>query len=144
MLLSILWNSFSAGIVLMFRTEQFLYALAVFGKPLVLPLIVSVIGATLAQFVYYQFGMYLRTVWKRYPYFPDEEQYGQMETVMHRYGKWALVIFTFPVYPIMPILAGFFRLPLRFALTFFILAMAAQRLWTIHTLLGMLAKANGG
>jgi membrane protein YqaA with SNARE-associated domain len=144
MYLSLLWNSFSASIIFLLHNECVLYAMRAFGgHDMTLPVVIAVLGATVGQFFFYLLGFYLNMMWLRNPVGLSEEQYNQLQNMTARYGVWALLLFMIPVYPVLPLIAGFFRTPLKYVFPLLTVAMLLQRLWGLHVLDGTLAKMAG-
>ncbi len=138
-LLHLFWNAFAANIVLTFSSEQTFYAMAAFGGyALTFPFLVSVAGATLGQFVHFVFGSYLDLLRRKYGWWLEDAQHEKLRHYVNRYGAWLLLCFFFPLYPILPIIAGFFRVSPARAMTFVALAKVAEQLVRLEMLMKLM------
>lgn len=108
--LDLIWNSFCAHILLPPNSDAVLYGFAAFQHPdWQAATVIAVLIGTIANFSSYVLGFYLSTFKDKKKFLLDEIQYATIQRIMRRYGVFILLVQTFPLYSILPLLMGFFR-----------------------------------
>lgn len=108
--LALLWDSFKAHVLLSPNSDSMLYAFAAFLRPdWVMATVIAIIAGTLANFSSYVLGIYLTTFKDKKWFVLDDVQYETIGRIMRRYGLFALLVQSFPLYSLLPLIMGFFK-----------------------------------
>lgn len=108
--LALLWNSFTAHVLLSPNSDAMLYGFAAFLRAdWIQALLVATLAGTLANFASYVLGFYLTTFKDKKWFLLDDIQYTAIQRIMRRYGVFILLMQGFPLYSLLPLIMGFFR-----------------------------------
>ena len=118
------------------NTEPTLHALAAFGTNLVKPILSALLGAGCGVGLSWWMGKIIGELCRKGKFKLTAEQYGTFTCFMHKYGIWLLPFSFASIGGILPLLAGFTRIPLLQTVA---LVLAGRLIYYLVTLHG-----NGG
>ena len=139
--LSLLWNSFTAHVLLSPNSESLLYAFAAFlREDWMMALVLATIAGTLANFSSYVIGFYLTTFKDKKWFLLDDIQYETIQRIMRRYGVFILLLQSFPLYSLLPLIMGFFRVKPLHVVVLMAIGMAVNHTMGMQELMELMAQ----